>query len=171
MDVFQLKCRRSISHLAAAFSRWEAGTDNFKAICYRILRGSQPSSDPTELWIADLDSGRNEPLLPGFSLVGAKPYEISPDGRQVVVAARDREGKDHLWLAPLDRRSAPHQIPNAEGNWPVFGPKGEIIFRAVDGFIYRVNEDSSGLRKLIEAPLSALFSELSSVSPDGRWLI
>jgi hypothetical protein len=138
-----------------------------KALCYRILRGAQPSSDATELWIADLESGRSEALLPGFSLVGAKPYAISPDGQQVLVAARNREGQDHLWLAPVDRRSPPRQIPNAEGNWPEFGPKGEIIFRGADGFAHQVNDDGSGLRKLVDAP----FSELKGVSPDGQWLL
>src|SRR5262249_1966486 len=78
MDVFQLKCQRSISHLAAAFSQWEAGTDNFEDICYRILRGSQPSSDPSGWGFAALDPGWNEPLPPGFSLVGGKPMKYPP---------------------------------------------------------------------------------------------
>jgi serine/threonine protein kinase/Tol biopolymer transport system component len=142
-------------------------TPDGKAICYRILRGSQPNSDPTELWIADLDSGRNEPLLPGFSLLGTKPYEISPDGRRVVVSARDREGKDHLWLAPLDRGSAPYQIPNIEGITPVFGPKGDIVFRGTDGFAYSINEDGGGLRKITEARLSVIYS----LSPDHRYFV
>src|SRR5206468_2069253 len=31
-----------------------------------------------ELWRADIESGRNEPVLPGIAMVG---YDISPDGR------------------------------------------------------------------------------------------
>jgi Tol biopolymer transport system component len=69
-----------------------------------------------ELWFADVDSGRAEPLLPNFDLVSgniSRLYDISPDGRQVVVHARDAEGKDRIWIAPLNRRSPPRQIPNA----------------------------------------------------------
>ncbi len=49
----------------------------------------------------------------GFPIAGDQltDYDISPDGRQIVVAVRDREGKPHLWLAPLDRRAPPRQIP------------------------------------------------------------
>jgi serine/threonine protein kinase len=135
-------------------------------ICYRLLKGSQPGSDPTELWIADLVSGRNEPLLPGFSLRGLDVYDVSPDGTEVVVSARDNNGKDRLWLATMDRRSPPRLIPNAEGISPVFGVHGEIFFRAQDGLVYRVWKDGTGLEKTIDSPMSFV----SSISPDGRWL-
>jgi hypothetical protein len=45
-------------------------TPDFKKLCYRILKGSQPSSDPTELWIADLNSGSTQVLWPGYSVLG-----------------------------------------------------------------------------------------------------
>ena len=142
-------------------------TPNGKILCYRILRGSQAYTDATELWSADLDSGHNERLLPGFKMFGSSMYDISEDGSQVVVAARDRDGKDRLWLAPLDRRSPPRQIPNVEGNWVIFGQPGEIIFRSVDGFAYRVHEDGTGLKKVIEEPVDRIYSS----SPDHHWLV
>jgi Tol biopolymer transport system component len=142
-------------------------TPDFKLLCYRILKGSQPSSDPTELWIADLDSGRTEALLPGFTMVGAQSYAISPDGRDVVFSARNRDGADQLWLAPLDRSSPPVQIPNADGGWPLFGPKREIYFRAMDGFVYQIQPDGGGRRKVIDQPVQ----EIKGVSPDGRRII
>jgi len=52
----------------------------------------------------------------------------------------------------------------------MFGPTGEIFFRAFEGnsrFAYRVREDGTGLRKAIEQPIVAL----SGVSPDGQWLV
>src|SRR5207247_2662681 len=113
-----------------------------------------------ELWIADLDSGRSEPLLPGFAVdrasLGHRQYDISPDGRQVVVVSSDNGGKARLWLAPLDRRSPPRQIPNIEGGQPVFGPAGEVFFRRVEGtsaFLYRVQADGGELRKASDLPL------------------
>jgi serine/threonine protein kinase/Tol biopolymer transport system component len=140
---------------------------NHKTLYYRLLKGSQPASDATELWAADVDSGRNEPLLPGFLMRGLYVYDISPGGTEVVFTSRSREGKDRLWLAPLNQRSPPHQIANIEGITPVFGFNGEIFFRAADGFVYKVHEDGTGLQKIIEKPISSV----KSISPDGRWLV
>jgi hypothetical protein len=75
-----------------------------------------------------------------------------------------------LWLAPLDRRSPPRQIPNIEGGQPVFGATGEVFFRRLEGtsaFLYRVQEDGGGLRKAIDLPVVALLGE----SPDRNWLV
>ncbi len=121
--------------------------------------------------MAELDSGRSEPLLPGFAVAldSYGSYDISPDGRQVVVASLDGGGKSRLWLAPLDRRSPPRQIPNIEGEQPVFGATGEIFFRGVDGtssFLYRVQEDGGQLRKAFDVPIVGLSGE----SPDRNWL-
>ena len=53
-----------------------------------------------------------------------------PSGRRGVTGGG---GKLRLWLAPLDRRSPPRQIPNIEGEQPVFGATGEIFFRSDRG--------------------------------------
>jgi len=125
--------------------------------------------------VAELDSGRSEPLLPGFPVelagVGSLGgYDISADGRQVVVAAPDSGGKLRLWLAPLDRRSPPRQIPNIEGEQPVFGATGEVFFRRIEGtsaFLYSVQEDGGKLRKAIDLPVVGIMGE----SPDRNWLV
>jgi hypothetical protein len=128
--------------------------------------------------VAELDSGRSEPLLPGIAVALAgggssgppRGYDISPDGRQVVVASPDNGGKFRLWLAPLDRRSPPRQIPNIEGGQPVFGATGEVFFHSVEGtsaFLYRVREDGGGLRKAIDSSIVGLMGE----SPDRNWLV
>ena len=124
-------------------------TPDGKRLIYRVRKGNI-----NELWIADLDSGRSEPLLPGLDIASSsghpRGYDISPDGRRVVLASPDSGGKMRLWLAPLDRSAPRRQIAGIEGEQPVFGGNGEIFFRKVDGayaFLYRVNEDGSGLRK------------------------
>jgi eukaryotic-like serine/threonine-protein kinase len=147
-------------------------TPDGKNLCYRILKGASPISDLSELRVAETDSGRSEPLLRGIPLVGGSgmPYDISPDGQQVVITTRDREGKFRLWVAPLDRRSPPHEIPKAEGQQPKFGAGGEIFFRAFEGtstYVYRVHEDGTGLRKVTEPPVAML----NGISPDGQWLV
>lgn len=128
-------------------------TPDGKRLLYQVRKGAA-----SELWVAELDSGRSEPLLPGFAITvvaggAGSPkvsYDISPDGRQVVVMSLDSGAKDRLWLAPLDRHSAPRQIPNTEGEQPHFGATGEVFFRRIEGnsaFLYRVREDGGGLRK------------------------
>jgi serine/threonine protein kinase len=138
-------------------------TPDGKRLCYVVDTGTG-----SELRLVDLDSGRIEPLLPGFPLSGGFPYDISPDGLRVVVSSAAQTGKPHLWLAPLDRRSAPHQIPNAEGEQPRFGDAGEFFFRKLEGtsaFLYRVREDGSDMRKAIDEPVAAF----RGLSPDDRW--
>jgi serine/threonine protein kinase len=140
-------------------------------LCYRILRGSLPDSDPSDLRIVDLASGRQESVLPDFAVVGVPhtTYDMSPDGRQLVVSA-DRQGKHRLWLVSLDRQIRPHEIPNVEGTEPFYGPGGEIFFRGLDGntaYAYRVHEDGTGLRKVFDQPIAVL----RGISPDGQWLV
>jgi len=146
-------------------------TPDGKTLLYVVTKSAPPYGG--ELWFAELDGGHTEPLLPGFP-IGLQPletaYDISPDGRQVVVEAPDQEGRERLWLAPIDRHSPPQQIPNMEGDGPVFGPGGEIFFRGREGtygFAYRIRPDGTGLRKAIEHPVIAT----EAVSRDGQWLV
>ena len=156
------------------FARAPKFTPDGTRLLYIVNRGESPVRG--ELWMAELRSGLSEPLLPGF-LIGTGgasaarvPYDISPDGQQVVVEAFDTEKKSRLWIAPIDRRSPPHQIRNVEGDGPVFGGTDEVLFRGREGdygFAYRVRVDGSGLRKANDRPVI----ETMDVSPDGRWLI
>jgi Tol biopolymer transport system component/predicted Ser/Thr protein kinase len=144
-------------------------TPDGKWLLYQVRKAAA-----SELWVAELDSGRSEPLLPGFAVAVTGPggygsYDVSPDGRQVVVASPDEGGTSRLWLAPLDRRSPPRQIPNVEGEQPVFGATGEVFFRGVEGtsaFLYRVQEDGGQLRRALDVPVVGLSGE----SPGRNWL-
>jgi len=148
-------------------------TSDGKKLVYYVAEGA--SVHRGELWIADLDTGLNERLLPGFAVgtggLGSarSPFDVSPDGQWVVFEAIDTAGKNTLWLAPLDRRSPPRRIPNIEGDGPLFDPHGDVLFRARDGdygFAYRVRPDGTGLQKVHEHPVI----ENVGVTPDGRWL-
>jgi serine/threonine protein kinase len=144
-----------------------------RRLFYRILTGTS-----SELWMADLGSNHTEPLLPGFPIPvtgesilmgGHSAYDIAPDGRRIIFYSPDRAGKSRLWLAPLDRSSQPRQVPDVEGEQPVFGPSGEIFFRKLVGnsaFLYSVREDGSGLRRMSESPLVGVLS----VHPSRQWL-
>jgi serine/threonine protein kinase/Tol biopolymer transport system component len=146
-------------------------TPDGKRLFYRILKGALPTSDPSELRMVELDSGRDEPFLPGFAVVGIPhhTYDISPDGRQIVVTVLGQKGEHRLWLVPFDRQLRPREIPNAEGDHPFFGPDGEIFFRGLEGnstFVYRIRDDGTGLQKVFDRPVASL----SGISPDGHWL-
>jgi Tol biopolymer transport system component len=139
-----------------------------KKLYYRILKGgTSPFLGPSELWVADLASGHSEALLPGFAVTS---YDISPDGRRVVFSAIDADGKSHIWLAPTDRRSPPRQVPNVEGDMPLFGLPGELVVHSVEGggsFVFRVHEDGTGKQKLATQQIS----EILSISPDAQWIV
>jgi hypothetical protein len=143
-------------------------TPDGRSLCYRIVKQTPDQfrfmgGEPGEVWATDLKSGRSEPLAPGFQ---SRDYDISADGRQVVMEAADSEGKPQLWVASFDRQSAPRQIPHVQGRTPRFGAGGEIFFR-LEGFTYSVRADGTGLRRALSQPTLLLFS----VSPDGRWII
>jgi len=148
-------------------------TPDGKKLVYFVAGGA--SAHRGELWIADLDTGLNERLLPGFAVgtggtaSARSPFDVSPDGQWVVFETIDTGGKNALWLAPLDRRSPPRQIPNVEGDAPLFDPNGDVLFRARDrdyGFAYRVRPDGTGLQRIHEHPVI----ENLGVTPDGQWL-
>ncbi len=115
------------------------------------------------MWVMELKSERSEALVPGFQTLD---YDISADGRQVVMEVADRDRRPQLWIVDSDRRSRPRRIPNVEGRMPRFGPGGEIFFRTA-GFTYRVRADGTQMRKAIEQQTHLLLG----VSPDGRWII
>ncbi|SPF54717.1 hypothetical protein SBA4_660017 [Candidatus Sulfopaludibacter sp. SbA4] len=151
-------------------------TPDSKKLCYRMVK-APPSEwtyyrDAGEVRMADLESGRSDPLVPGFL---ALSYDLSADGREVVMAAPDPEGKQRLWIAAMDRSVSPRQIPNVEGGSPRFGRDGDIVFRHVEGsrmegttgFIYRVHRDGTGLRKA--SPHPVLY--VDSISPDRQWVV
>jgi Tol biopolymer transport system component len=143
-----------------------------KKLCYRISKGASAPSDPSELWVANLDSGRSERLLPGILVAGRAglAYDISPDSREVLVAARDNSGKNRLWIATLDRQSPPRRITDMEGDQPKFGIGGTILFRHIEGasaFAYRVREDGTGLGKALERPIVSP----RGLTPDHEWLM
>ncbi len=148
-------------------------TPDGKKLLYRIRRGNS-----SELWVADLDAGHGEPLLPGFPVAGSvgpvaawnSGYDLSPDGSDVAFFSPGRDGKPRLWIAAVDRRFPPRQILGVEGEQPVFGPGGEIFFRKVEGssaYLYSVREDGSGLRRVSASPIIDVFG----ASPDHQWLL
>jgi len=145
-------------------------TPDGKKICYRHCKEGYEFFPIYQKW-----AGRSVGSGPG---IGNAPrhwplvsksfaYDISADGRQVVLEAEDREAKSRLWLTSFERELPPQAIPNVEGRQPRFGPNGEIFFRGSDGFIYRVRPDGTGMQKALQQPILMFMA----ASPDGKWLV
>jgi eukaryotic-like serine/threonine-protein kinase len=139
-----------------------------KKLYYLIRKQASRSWISGELWAADLDSGRSEPVLPGISI--STNFSVSPDGKRVVFEATDANGEPHVWIAPLDRSSPPKQITGSIARSPDFAAGGRIYFQAREGedlFLYSVELDGGPPQKVSE-PLPRMMS-LLGVSPHGQW--
>jgi eukaryotic-like serine/threonine-protein kinase len=131
-----------------------------------------------ELWIKDIDSGKEERILTEYPLQEysagrdvKQAYSVSRDGKEVVFSMKDQSGHTNLWIAPTSRRSSPVRISSAAiEDLPFFLPDGDLIFRAIEGgssFIYRMKTDGTDRRKIT----SERILDIASVSPDGRWVV
>ena len=133
---------------------------------YYLLRRAPVGSGP-ELWRMTIDSGKSEAVFPGISMLA---YDVSPDEKQVVYAKPGRDGKPQLWLAPIDRSSAPKQIGQSGETWPFFGPRGKLVFQAAEGnanYLEEMNEDGSGRAKVVPYPIV----EVLGISPGRKWVM
>jgi len=139
-----------------------------KRIYYRVLKGgTSPMLGASELWVADVESGRNEPLLPGIALTS---YDLSKDGKRIVFSATDSRGSSRLWIVPTDRSDVPRQIPYAEGDMPFFLGPSEVVFHGIEKGAtraFRIREDGTEKQLLTTDEIS----EVRGVSPDGEFAI
>jgi len=120
-----------------------------------------------ELWHIDVASGRREQVIPGINITG---YDVSRDDKQVVFSALDSGGHSRIWIAPLDHRSAPRQLPGTDLLQPRFAPNGDLAYLATEGklnYVYRSSPDGSARRKVIDVPVL----EFYGFTPDGQWAI
>jgi eukaryotic-like serine/threonine-protein kinase len=121
-----------------------------------------------ELWTAELDSGRNERLLPDFE--GIVNYDISRDGKQVAFSTVDSRQRTQLWLAPLDLSSPPKTLGPADADCPHFGRDGEIFFRGIEderNFVFRLAADHEQWEKVASEPVVSVIT----ASPGGEWVV
>jgi len=141
---------------------------------FYLKRAAQ--NEPAELWSTDLTTGRSDRVLPGYGIDATLPgyyasYAVTQGGNRVAFVKRDEKGISHLWIASTDHRTSPQQLPSAENeDSPMFLPNGNLVYRASEGeknYIYTRQQDGSGRKKLLEEAVL----DLTSVSPDGRWIV
>lgn len=136
-----------------------------KSLFY-LLRRSSPASE-SELWRADLESGKHERVLPGQSIF---EYDISGDGNEVVFSTRPPGKSSQLWLARLDKRSSPRLITASGESLPYFSPGGRILFQFPEEnrhYVGRMNKDGSDRSRVAGHPIAGI----QTTSPDGRWIV
>jgi eukaryotic-like serine/threonine-protein kinase len=126
----------------------------------------QTASSSSELWRRDLTSGTTERLLPGISVAD---FDISADEAEVAFTMRPAGGDSQVWLASLDRRSAPRRVLNGADRVS-FGAGGVLVVRALgerSNTLERVKKDGTGRERIGDF---AVLNKMST-SPDGEWVV
>jgi eukaryotic-like serine/threonine-protein kinase len=132
-----------------------------KKLYYLVRTSGLRAWNQGALWVADLDSGRRQPLFADRQLLH---YSLSADGRRIVFVTTDDQAHSPVWVAPLNDPSAARQITTANASFASFGAPGEIVFGgAEDLAILRIGEGGGESQKVIPTPLMPL-----SVSSDGE---
>ncbi|HEY4050970.1 MAG TPA: winged helix-turn-helix domain-containing protein [Acidobacteriaceae bacterium] len=137
-----------------------------KTLFYLVRKQGSRAWNAGELWMADLDSGRTEAVLPGVSMSN---FDIAPDGDRVVFEAQDAGETGHAWVASLNRSTRPRQLASSVAYKPFFGLEGDIYFVAREGdreFVYSVGPDGTVPRKISSEPVA---DPAAVISPRGDW--
>jgi len=132
---------------------------------FYLLR-KDSSASVNELRSLDLASGKSESVLPGVSV---RDYDISLDENEVAYTSTSSDGESQIWLASLDRRSAPRPIAHS-GYAVSFGAKDELVFLELDkkvNYLYRIKKDGTGLERITETPIQ----NKGRLSRDGEWVL
>jgi Tol biopolymer transport system component len=126
-------------------------------VYYMTGRGTPGAST---LWVADTSSGRSEPALPGVEI--GREFSVDPDGKNV--AYLDPAGA--LWIAPLDRRSAPRKLSDRRSLGVDLMASGNLyhLVPEADGvWLYRLRPDGNDSKAL------NVQGRGLAVSPDEKW--
>jgi Tol biopolymer transport system component len=124
-----------------------------KQVYYLLRNGSSRAFVAGELFVADLATGHSEKPFPGFAVTR---YDVSTDGKRVVFAALDAEGRSAIWLASLTPSFAPKRITQNEAYRPFFRSEGAIFYLSKVGaedFVYSMNEDGTGQKRVVPDPV------------------
>ncbi|MBK5294494.1 MAG: protein kinase [Acidobacteriia bacterium] len=172
--VHDLRGERQIT--SEGFALFPSISSNGKKLYYLRRAGGAQSIVNGELWVADLESGQRERLLPDFLM---RHYSISADGERVVFAVAADAERSPVWLAEFNRRSPPRQVTARRARKAFFGAEGEVLFLGEDkgaNILYRVKDDSSDLPEAIARPEYKgaqvnLEDYGLNVSPYGKWVV
>jgi serine/threonine protein kinase/Tol biopolymer transport system component len=148
-----------------------------KKLYYLLRAGGAGSWISGELWVADLESGQRQRLLPDVLM---QHYTVSRDGRRVVFVEADAARRSPVWIAAIDRGSAPRQLASG-GIMAFFGADGDVLFQGyhqerTNIFLYGVKGDGSEPPQVLPAPLYQgrqldFTAGPASISSNGKWVV
>jgi Tol biopolymer transport system component/predicted Ser/Thr protein kinase len=147
------------------YAFWPQFSFDGRRLCYRVAHSPVTGQTPTELWAADVASGRTERVMPGLLVTS---YDLSPDDR-IVAAVREDDGTSRLWLGRIDGGEPPHRIGDLRGDNPRFAGRTDIVYREPSGntwSLMRVHDDGSRRQKIANTSSNVI----GAVSPDGQWI-
>ncbi len=133
-------------------------SDDARRVYFLAARSPAESS---VLWRMDVASGRKEPILTGYALTG---YDISYDEQQVVFTVTQGSTSE-IWIAPLDRHTAPKLLRRGADE-AVFDRHGRVFFRSYGehaNFLHRMAADGSAEQQVLAGPIL----EFRAVTPEG----
>jgi Tol biopolymer transport system component len=113
-----------------------------------------------ELWVVDLENGQTQVAFPGLNIASSA---IASDGDRIALSDSDR-----LWVATLDGRGAPRQLPVGSAQFPRWS--GDYIY-FVSGSppairtVRRIRPDGSGEESVWSNDVWR-----AAMSPDGQHL-
>jgi len=91
----------------------------------------------------------------------------SPDGRYIAFVARDKAGKENLWVRPLGSLAA-HKLDKTEGaNYPFWSPDGQFLAFFADGKLKRIAVAGGSPQTLGDAKTTGSLRTASHVWGDG----
>ena len=134
-----------------------------KRLYYLLQRAS--ASGVVELRVLDLATQRSDRLLPDFSVVD---YAVSRDEKEVAFTATGSDRTPEIWIAALDRRTAPRRVVQGGDNVG-FGANRDLVFRSLEGhvnFMDRIGVDGKNRVRISDTTAIGRIH----MSPDGRWV-
>ncbi|HET7291562.1 MAG TPA: protein kinase, partial [Vicinamibacteria bacterium] len=104
---------------------------------------------------------------PGTEFLVERGLALSPDGRELVFAARDDQGAGDLWLRRLDDPAARKLLGTREGYAPFWSPDGRHLGFIADGKLKRIELETGLVESVAELPAAGTGGS-AAWSPDGE---
>jgi eukaryotic-like serine/threonine-protein kinase len=132
---------------------------------YYLLRRAAAAGG-VELRVMNLATLKSDRVLPDFSIVD---YAVSRDEQEVAITTRAADGSPEIWVAALDRRTAPRRVAQ-RGDHVAFGPNRDLVFRSIEAqgnFVAKIGLDGQNRVRLSDRSVV----DVVATSRDGQWVI
>jgi Tol biopolymer transport system component len=130
---------------------------------YYLLRRAS-SWGVIELRVMDIATQTSDRLLPDFSIVD---FDISSDEKEVAVTRMADDGSMEIWVAAMDRRTAPRKVVQGGDN-VAFGANRDLVFRSIEGHLNPMNRIGIDGQNRVRLSDTIAVNGIRT-SPDGRW--